>query len=65
MEGDFQRRIRNYPFVPDLGVNLPLQEVNTKQVKMRAGSSRRVHCHAWIGTYMAAVRRGRGYKAHA
>ena len=30
MKSDFQRKNRNYPFVPELGVNPPLQEVNTE-----------------------------------
>ena len=46
MESDFQGNIHNYAFAPISGVNRPLQEVNTDHVKFRAGSRRRVHCHA-------------------
>ena len=65
MESDFQKKMPNYSFVPVSGVNRPLQEVNIDQGEFRAGSSRRVHRHAWVCTSAAAVRRGRRYKTRA
>ena len=65
MKCDFQSNIHKYDCVPISGVNRPLQEFNIDQVKFRAGSSRRVHHHAWIGTSPAAARESWWYKAHA
>ena len=48
-----------------LAMNRALQEINNDEVKVRTGSSRRVHRHAWSGTSTALARTVTRYKARA